>query len=295
VIIISAWNVGVFQNDTGDDVKTEYIELLKEGNSTEEANRMILENNRDVISSGDYDELEFWLALASIQWDYGRLSHEVKDKALQCLQGDWHLEPWKEDSPKLVGKRVEVINAFVTKITSPQPEEKKVKPYKSFICPWNIGDIFAYRFESEESKEKGYYGKYAAFQKVRTAEAYPKLTIPVLHVAKKVFDKIPTVEEFLSEPTLQQFWGPESYDQSIPARHGQIKVTTALYNLAVVTSSSRSYPKNIFYIGNSNVIKLDYKEAFYDEHQILNFKKDFEYVFFLMYEIWKDVDIKKFI
>ena len=45
--------------------------------------------------------------------------------------------------------------------------------YRFFKCEWNIGDVFAYKFESSESKEKGSFGKYILFQKIRnTGNSY---------------------------------------------------------------------------------------------------------------------------
>ena len=41
-----------------------------------------------------------------------------------------------------------------TKLLSPQPPEKKVSKYRLYKCTWQVGDVYAYRLESEYSREK---------------------------------------------------------------------------------------------------------------------------------------------
>lgn len=55
------------------------------------------------------------------------------------------------------------------------------------------------------------------------------------------------------------------------------------YELSVRVSSLRSYPKELIYIGNAGIAEISGAA-----HQIE--WKDFEYVFFMMYTAWKDID-----
>lgn len=291
---MGVWGFKIFQNDTALDVKDQYIILLKDGKTTEEANRLIVENNQDVIELGDYDELEFWMALAMLQWSYGRLDQEVKVKALKCLEGDWHQTQWKEESPKLLNKRIAEINTFITIINTPQPPEKIVKPYKIFACPWAIGDIYAYRLESEESHKRGCYGHYIAFQKVGNAEGSPRNIIPRIRVACKIFPEIPTIEQYVNEKKLPQFCHPVNYlDPSLQTGMLKYQLKDVNYDKIMDASSIRSYPKNIVFIGNSLPIREEYKE--HSQSFQTGLWKDFEKFFYFPYDSWKDADIRRIV
>lgn len=63
------------------------------------------------------------------------------------------------------------------------------------MCPWNIGDVFEYRIESELAKSRGLYGKYFLVQKVDETTWYPGHIIPIVYV--KIATELPrSLEEY---------------------------------------------------------------------------------------------------
>ena len=69
---MGTWNYGIFDNDVAQDIKEEYLDLLKRGIDSTEATKKIVSQNQDIID--DIDEAPtFWLVLADIQWEYGIL------------------------------------------------------------------------------------------------------------------------------------------------------------------------------------------------------------------------------
>ena len=88
---MGAWNTSLYGNDTARDVKGDYVHKLRSGKSDQEAmEAMLVEYER---TKDDEDEGPlFWLALADTQWEYGRLTEPVREKALQLLGGSGAME-----------------------------------------------------------------------------------------------------------------------------------------------------------------------------------------------------------
>ena len=155
---MGAWGPGLFQNDVADDVKTDYKDKLKLGKSDELALREIIEENSELLNDDD-DKFDFWFGLASILFDLGRLTDEVKNTALSLLDSGEDLPRWEEDKSELK-KRRKVLDALREKLLSEQPARKKVPIAKRFVCPWKRNDVFVYTLDSECYKNKPYCGKY---------------------------------------------------------------------------------------------------------------------------------------
>ncbi len=286
---MGTWNVGIFQNDIAADVKDEYISYLKEGYSDSDADKKIIENNIDIIRQGDYDFCEFWLALAMIEWEYGRLQDKTKNIALEVALNPQYLLIWKEEG-KLYTKRISVLKEFINKIQSVQPSKRNVKIIVPFKCVWKIGDIFAYQLISQKSKDLGLFNKYIVFQKVGESEVYQNKIIPIIRVAKGIFDDIPMAEDYLNSKKLIWFGSPKDYERNKLI----IYRDTFLYDKKMYVQSLKSYPKNIIFLGNNFPIKKEYKEG-----KIIgeNFSKwnEFEELFIEFYEKWLNVDEPKYI
>ena len=190
---MGAWGPGIYQDDVALDIKGEYIKLLQEGKSTKEANQEIINNNADYFTDEE-DVVPAILALADIEWKYGRLDDIVKNDALKIIDQKIGIEPWQEDE-KLYKKRLETLDKLKEKLESEMPPEKKVRVIKPCINKWKIGDVYAYRFESEEAKKRGLYGKYLLVIKVGETSWYPYHVIPVVWKKITKDNKIPKTEE----------------------------------------------------------------------------------------------------
>ena len=76
------------------------------------------------------------------------------------------------------------------------PPEKVIKRPEEFIRnPWNIGDVYAYKFHSETSKEFGLWGKYIPFQKIGNEEWCEGWILSRVQVYDKVFDEVPLLSD----------------------------------------------------------------------------------------------------
>ncbi len=284
---MGTWNVGIFQNDIAEDVKIEYIELLRDGLDAKKADEKMIDIYREIIEMNDSDTVDFYLSLALIEWQYGRLQSNTKEKALYYATNNEYLKNWELEGKSILAKRKQVLNEFVITINSIQPNEKKIKIIKPFNCIWNIGDIFAYQLNSNKSKDYGVYGKYIVFQKTAESESYPKKIVPIIRVACKIYEIIPNMDDYLNEKKIIWFGTPKDYQE------GKLIIynDSFLYDKKMYVKSIKSYPDCLTFIGNSYPIKKEYREAKiigenYDEW------KNFEESYFEFYDKWKDVDEK---
>ena len=120
---MGAWGTGLYQDDTTDDIKEEYLNYLRIGLTNEEATNKVLEEN-DWWEEDEEEAPLLWFALADTQWKYGRLMDKVKKQALKYIEEGTDLERWEEDK-KLYKKRKEVLEKLKEKLNSPMPKEKK--------------------------------------------------------------------------------------------------------------------------------------------------------------------------
>ena len=87
---MGAWGPGIFSSDTALDVRETYVERLKMGATDEDAYMYVLTELSDYLNDKE-DSIDFWLCLASVLSDYGRLTEEVKKKAIDIIEeGDYY-------------------------------------------------------------------------------------------------------------------------------------------------------------------------------------------------------------
>lgn len=277
------WYIELFENDIEFDIKEEYINYLKDGLSESEADRNVIKNNEDIISLGDNEALEFWVGLAIVEWEYGRLQETTKKIAIRMLLD-------KKADINFSNERIYELEKIIKKIQSKQPLKKKIKNDKAFNCIWNIGDVYAYQLKSQVSKNKRYSNKYIIFQKVGESKVHHQNIIPIIRVANKIFDNIPLLEDYLNSEKIIWFGSPNDYKK----KNLVIYRDTFLYDKKMFVKSFKSYPKNIIYIGNSFPIKKEYKEGKLLGESYLEWK-EFEETFFEFYEKWLNIDRSKYI
>ena len=91
---MGTWDTGIYQNDVSADVRDDYIAKLKAGKNDEEALQEIF-SEYEGESTDDDDKYDFYLALADTLWKKGRLTEEIKSKALEILEEDKVSERWQ--------------------------------------------------------------------------------------------------------------------------------------------------------------------------------------------------------
>jgi hypothetical protein len=145
---MGAWGTGLFSDDTAADVRDGYRELVGDGYTGPRATDALLKQWGDALADSE-DAPVFWLALASTQWQCGRLEPRVKAKALKVIKDGSDLRRWQDD-PKLLKKRRAVLAKLQTQLHSPQPPEKRIPRRYRDTCDWEVGEVIGYRAPSGE-------------------------------------------------------------------------------------------------------------------------------------------------
>lgn len=238
---MGTWGTSLYDNDTACDVRDEYIEGLKRGEPNEQITKELLENN--ICDEEPEEEAIVWIALADVQWNYGRLIAEVKDKANYFLSNLFLFERWKEIGETEFIQWTKTLTEVKEKLNSPMPPIKKVSKYRIYQCKWNLGDVFAYRFNSEYSKQKGFCGRYIVFRKVSESGYWPGHIVPVVQVYKAIYDRIPSVCEIQKTELLVMNFNPVtlSYKPDIKRQY---------YINLVATAEKRIPKEHLVFVGN---------------------------------------------
>ena len=281
---MGAWGTALYSNDTASDIRGDYVDLLRRGNSNEEALKKLMEKDGDCIGIEEEEPL-FWYALADTLWNYGRLTPEVKEKALYFLDHpEAELARWEDDGGKYVEAWTRTLGKLKTKLLSPQPPEKKVSKYRLYKCTWQIGDVYAYRLESEYSKEKGFYGKYIIFQKVGETDWWPGHIIPLVIVYRWIGEEVPQKEDIVQMPVLNQFF--PSVLKNYPDETGALA--------ALICQSKRGIPaKQLKFMGNMPVDEArfgDRKIQDYIGWEKSGYNVTIEHAVIDLYLAWQEYD-----
>jgi len=169
VIQVGTWGTALFSNDDACDVKDCYMSLLEIQCTAEEAEKRTIEEC--YYNETPEEEAIFWMALASIEWDKGRLSDMVKEKALSFLEMGGDLALW-EDNPKSYKKRKEVLEKLKNKLFSPMPPAKKIRKPRQWHSPWKLGDLLAYKVIYDKVKYPQMLNQYVLFRVVGIKKEY---------------------------------------------------------------------------------------------------------------------------
>lgn len=182
------WGSTLYANDCTSDVRDCYKKYLQEGMNNEDAYQKVLQSFSDHM--GTEEEPLVWYALADTQWKFGRLLPEVKATALWWIEQGGGMEFWESSANQGVGWKKTLAN-LNDQLHTPQPPEKKIrKPTHFKKNPWNIGDVYAYQFHTDEAKEKGYFGKYILLQKLEDNSFFGD-TLNAVRVFSGVYDHLP--------------------------------------------------------------------------------------------------------
>lgn len=125
---MGSWGLTNLQNDIAEDVKSDYISMLQKGKTGEEATKELTLQYEDAIADLD-DAPVFWLALADVQWDYGRLEKHVGEKAQYYIKQEltqWNTPNYREAEGESVSREQRCfLVKLQRKLLSEQPNEKR--------------------------------------------------------------------------------------------------------------------------------------------------------------------------
>jgi hypothetical protein len=144
---MGVWGTGIFEDDTACDVRGHYQDCLGDGRTGPEATRWVLNEYQDLL--GDPGEAGvIWLALAAVQWKYGRLEAEPLERALHLIDSGSDLLRWETGSEDHAARKA-VLEELRVQITSPQPAEKKIARRVLAESSLKRGDLVAFILGSE--------------------------------------------------------------------------------------------------------------------------------------------------
>src|SRR4051812_26220930 len=122
---MGAWGPAVFSNDTSSDVRDDFVDLIGDGLSAEQATeRLQTDYGVDRPPDADPDlSADFWVALALTQHRLGRLLPNVRDAARTAATDPRELDRWSGPSRR---KREEALVKAIERLDRPQPKARKV-------------------------------------------------------------------------------------------------------------------------------------------------------------------------
>ncbi len=143
---MGAWGTGLFSDDSASDVRDGYRDLIGDGYSSSQATDLLIAEWSDSLLDPEESSV-FWLALASTQWQCGRLENRVKSRALEIIDSGTDLARWRDD-PKQLKNREAVLAKLRSQILAPQPRLKRIPKRFRDSCDWSIGEVIGYRLQT---------------------------------------------------------------------------------------------------------------------------------------------------
>jgi hypothetical protein len=139
---VGAWGPGIFSDDAACDVRDEFRTLIGDGVSTEEATRRILSTSSDIAS----DDFVVLVALAVTQWKSGRLSDEIRERAVAAIDAGGDLDLWDVGNGRR--QREAALSKARQQLISPQRPPVGIARRKRSSTPFEPGDIVIYKHDS---------------------------------------------------------------------------------------------------------------------------------------------------
>lgn len=257
---MGSWGPQLYQDDFAQDIRDVYIDQLKRGKKSNEITKELFEQYEEALLDSD-DAPIFWYALADTQWEFGRLEESVKLKALYYIREGDTLDRWKDEGSNVLQRRKQVLSELERKLLTPQPEEKKIKQYKLYVCDWDIGDVYAYQLNSECAKQNGLEGRYFLFHKIGETIYWPGHIIPIVRVKITNNHELPKcLSDFNDLEYVQtsimkndgtyivrgeSFVHGKTVNEYIADEFGFLPI----YRLALMNTSKRIIPKKLIYVG----------------------------------------------
>ena len=155
---MGTWGKDLYKDDYVLDIRNDYIEGLKEGETADKLNERLVKYYA-CKNSDENESLTFWIVLADVQWEYGRLAEEIKRKAVEILSNEKMFDKWAAGFGELRDARKNQGLKILEKIQSPQPKIKRISNRKSVSDNWYIGDVFQYKIVMGDEEKYLYYVK----------------------------------------------------------------------------------------------------------------------------------------
>ena len=209
---MGTWSTSITGNDTAQDLKLEY-QCAFFANDVEVALKKIDEYIRKhgFHKDDESDWCEYYYSLADFMWSKGILTDTIRNEALRLIDSGHGLAEWEEAGEKRLVARRKVLDKFRKKLTSEQPQKKKIAVNMCTKPIFNIGDVIALQLQT---KDKPYFPnsgqKFGGWRHRLSETTFRELTGKYI-VIRKVDDYISFTSEI--EPTVQDIYAVfELYD-----------------------------------------------------------------------------------
>jgi hypothetical protein len=153
---MSAEGVGLYQDDTGHDVRAEFREYVSEGLTPGAATKKVEDGWQEVLRDEDV-YCAFYLALADTQWRLGRLVPRVRETAISLIESGRDLRRWEYSVP-FHRKRQTVLEQLRKRLVSEPPATKRVRNARAFRTDLYAGDLIHYKAEDGQGYWIGILG-----------------------------------------------------------------------------------------------------------------------------------------
>lgn len=146
------WGPKMYEDDLAQDIKENYKTLLQKGKTNEETISEILSSYKEEIKDIDEGPV-FWMVFADTLWDYGRLTEEIKEKAIQEIELGNNLNKWKKEGTLKEYKiRERELEKLKEKLNMPMTKEKKICKESRYKFEGQPGDVYIYKLSEEANK-----------------------------------------------------------------------------------------------------------------------------------------------
>lgn len=207
---MGAWGFAIFSDDTACDIRDYYRTQLTDGASDSDAK---LRTQRAFLGSSSgsiiVSESLFWVAMASSQWEVGRLDEETKANAIAAIDSGGELNRWRDlgASAADLRKRAMVLATLRNRLESPPRPRKIFRPVRVRRSEFAVGDVISFALGS---------GKFVLFR-VTSLGGDQKSEIAIAEILDWIGELIPSRDEMARMPCRKRLrqtgWQPVSYSR----------------------------------------------------------------------------------
>ena len=146
---MGTWGVSITGNDTAQDLYSEYTAAFYRYEVAEALERIHRYVREEMFDESDPEEwCNYYYSLADFMWKKGILTQEVREQAVQMIDGEFGLALWAEAGEKTLTARKKALAAFREKLMSPLPTKKKIKPNAHLERIFEDGDVIAVQLQT---------------------------------------------------------------------------------------------------------------------------------------------------
>ena len=209
---MGVWSASITGNDTAMDLRSEYTAAFYHYEIPEALEKIEAYVRADGFDESDAEEwCNYVYSLADFMWRKGILTDEVLRRALDMIDSGFGLDAWAAEGAAMLRDRKKALEKFRAKITSPQPERKKIKPDLYLEDIFSHGDVIALQLQTagkhycradvRPMTDEFFHsldGKYILIQKVGCTVSWSSKIAPEIgdhwpefRVFKGIYDAIP--------------------------------------------------------------------------------------------------------